>query len=158
MLRYCAIRIALLIPILLCVSFIIFWLIDLAPGEITDTMITDQMTEEDIQILRAKYDLDKPLIVRYGKYIWNLLHGDLGRSQVSNLSVWEQYKIRFPFTLRLSIYSLILGVALAIPAGIFAAKHAGTIWDNITTAIAMLGLPCPTSGWADLADILLYEA
>ena len=156
MLRYCAIRIALLIPILLCVSFIIFWLIDLAPGEITDTMITDEMTEEDIQILRAKYDLDKPLIVRYGKYIWNLLHGDLGRSQVSNLSVWEQYKIRFPFTLRLSIYSLILGVALAIPAGIFAAKHAGTIWDNITTAIAMLGLSMPNF-WLGLMLLIYFS-
>jgi len=143
MLRYSAKRILLLIPILLCVTFIIFSLMDLAPGTIIDTMISEDMTQEDIEFLKSKYDLDKPMVVRYGKYIWNLLHGDLGSSQITGLSVWEQFSERWPNTLRLSVFSLIFGVALAIPAGIFAAKHAGTIWDNITTALAMVGLSMP---------------
>ena len=67
MLRYSAIRILLLIPIIICVTFIIYWLVDLAPGTIVDTMINEDMTEEDIAALKAKYDLDKPMIVRYGK-------------------------------------------------------------------------------------------
>lgn len=143
MLRYSAKRILMLIPILLCVTFIIFALMDLAPGTIIDSMITEDMTQEDIEFLESKYDLDKPMIVRYGIYIWNLLHGDLGSSQVTGLSVWEQFSERWPNTLWLSVFSLMFGVALAIPAGIFAAKHAGTIWDNITTALAMVGLSMP---------------
>lgn len=143
MLRYSANRILMLIPILLCVTFIIFALMDLAPGTIIDSMITEDMTQEDIEFLESKYDLDKPMIVRYGIYIWNLLHGDLGSSQVTGLSVWEQFSERWPNTLWLSVFSLMFGVALAIPAGIFAAKHAGTIWDNITTALAMVGLSMP---------------
>jgi peptide/nickel transport system permease protein len=132
-----------LIPILLCVTFIIFTLMDLAPGTIIDSMITEDMTPQDIEFLRAKYDLDKPMVVRYGKYIWNLLHGDLGSSQITGLSVWEQFSARWPNTLWLSVFSLMFGVALAIPAGLFAAKYAGSIWDNITTALAMVGLSMP---------------
>ena len=143
MLRYSAIRILLLIPILLCVTFIIYGLMDLAPGTIVDTMITDEMTQEDIELLRSKYDLDKPMIVRYGKYIWNLMHGDLGSSQITGLSVWSQFSARWPNTLWLAVFSMIFGVCLAIPCGIFAAKHTGTIWDNITTAFAMIGLSMP---------------
>ena len=149
MLRYSAFRILLFIPILLCVTFIIFGLMDLAPGTVIDSMKTETMTQEDIEFLEAKYDLDKPMIVRYGKYIWNLLHGDLGSSQITGLSVWDQFSTRFPNTLRLSVYSLIFGVALAIPAGILAAKYAGTILDNITTALAMIGLSMP-SFWLGL--------
>ncbi len=143
MLRYSAKRILMLIPILLCVTFIIFWLMDMAPGTIIDSMVTEDMTPQDIELLRAKYDLDKPMVVRYGKYIWNLLHGDLGSSQITGLSVWEQFSSRWPNTLWLSVFSLMFGVALAIPAGLFAAKYAGSIWDNITTALAMVGLSMP---------------
>lgn len=156
MLRYSAMRILMFIPILLCVTFIIFALMDLAPGTIIDTMVTDEMTEEDIDFLRSKYDLDKPMIVRYGKYVWNLLHGDLGSSQITGLSVWEQYSDRFPNTMWLSIFSLIFGVALAIPAGILAAKYAGTIWDNITTALAMIGLSMPNF-WLGLMLLTLFS-
>ncbi len=157
MLRYTAMRILMFIPILLCVTFIIFALMDLAPGTIVDTMITETMTQEDISALEAKFDLDKPMVVRYVKYIWNLLHGDLGSSQITGLSVWDQFSSRFPNTLRLSVYSLIFGVALAIPAGIFAAKHAGTIWDNITTALAMIGLSMP-SFWLGLMLLILFSS
>ena len=65
MLRYSAIRILLLIPIIICVTFIIYWLVDLAPGTVVDTMINEDMSQEDIDALYARYDLDKPMIVRY---------------------------------------------------------------------------------------------
>ena len=116
---------------------------DLAPGTIVDSMITDQMTQEDIENLRAQYDLDKPMIYRYGKYMWGLLRGDLGKSQVTGMSVWDLYITRFPRTLQLALVALILGVAMAIPLGIFAAKHAGTIWDNLTTVFSLFGLSMP---------------
>lgn len=156
MLRYAVIRILLLIPILLCVTFIVYGLMDLAPGTVVDSMITDEMTQEDIQKLYAEYDLDKPMIVRYAKYIWNLCHGDLGHSMVSNLPVFRTFFERFPNTLKMSIFSIIVATLIAIPLGIFNAKHAGTIWDNLTTAITMIGLAMP-SFWLGLLLLIWFS-
>jgi peptide/nickel transport system permease protein len=59
------------------------------------------------------------------------------------MSVWELYITRFPKTLQLALVALVLGVAVAIPLGIFAAKHAGTIWDNLTTVFSLFGISMP---------------
>lgn len=143
MLRYVCFRILLLIPIIICVSFIIFALMDLAPGTIIDTIDTTEMTQEQIKELEVQYGLDKPMIVRYGIYMVNLVKGDMGKSQITNLPVWETYISRLPRTLELAFLGLILGVAIAIPLGILAAKYAGTIWDNIITVFSMFGLSAP---------------
>ncbi len=156
MLRYSAIRILLLIPILICVTFIIYFLVDIAPGTVVDTMINEDMTPEDIAALYAKYDLDKPMIVRYGKYMWGLLHADLGASQISGLSVWTQFSSRWPNTIKLAIFSVLIGTVIAIPLGIFAAKHAGSIWDNLVTAFTMIGLSMP-GFWLGLMLLILFS-
>ena len=153
MLKYALRRLLWLIPTIAMVSFIIYALMDLAPGSVIDSMVSEEMTQEDIDELRAEFDLDKPMIYRYGKYMLNLLRGDLGRSQVSDISVWELYSSRFPMTLRLAVLSLIIGVAIALPLGIFAAKHSGTIWDNLTTSVSLFGISMPTF-WIGL--LLLY--
>jgi len=143
MVRYSIIRILWLIPILLCVTFIVYALIDAAPGTIADTMIGDSMTEEEIEELYAFYDLDKPMIYRYGKYMWNLLHGDLGKSQTSGEPTWHAFFSRMWASVSLSFSGLILGIIIAIPLGILAAKHAGTIWDNLITAFTLIGMSMP---------------
>ena len=155
MIRYSVIRILLLIPILICVTFIVYTLIDLAPGTIVDTMINEDMTPEDIEILKAKFDLDKPMIWRYGKYMWNLLHGDLGSSQISGLTVWSQFSSRFKNTFYLAIFSIIVATIIAIPLGIFAAKHDGGILDNLTTAFTMIGVSMPNF-WLGLLLLILF--
>jgi len=156
MIRYSAIRILLLIPILVCVTFIIYFLVDLAPGTVVDTMINEDMTPEDIAALYAKYDLDKPMIVRYGKYMWNLLHADLGYSQITGIPVWTQFISRWPNTVWLAVFSVAFGTVIAIPLGIFAAKHSGTIWDNLTTAFTMIGLSMP-GFWLGLMLLILFS-
>ncbi len=149
-------RILWLIPTIICVSFIIYALMDLAPGTVVDSMITSEMTKEDIAELRAQYDLDKPMVYRYGKYMLRLVQGDLGKSQVSGLSVWDLYTSRFPMTLRLALVSLCIGVAIALPLGIFAALHSGTIWDNLTTGIALIGISMP-SFWTGLLLLFAFS-
>ena len=156
MVRYAVIRLLLLIPILICVTFIVYALIDLAPGTIVDTMINEDMTPEDIDALYAKYDLDKPMIYRYGKYMWNLLHGDLGASQITGISVWEQFSSRFKNTVYLAVFSVCVAVLIAIPLGIFAAKHAGTILDNLTTAFTMIGVSMPNF-WLGLMLLIWFS-
>ena len=156
MLRYVVSRILWLIPVLLCVSFIIYALMDFAPGSVIDQMLTEEMTQEDINLLRERYDLDKPMIYRYGVYMAGLLRGDLGTSQITGLSVWEQYLTRWPATLKLSFLSLVVGVCLAIPLGIFAAKYSGTLIDNGTTAFTLVGLSMPAF-WLGLLLLIWFS-
>ena len=156
MIRYIIKRVLWLIPIILCVALIVYCLLDLAPGTVVDTMITDAMTPEQVEELRAEYDLDKSVLYRYGKYMLNLVQGDLGRSQVTNEKVWESFITKFPATLELAIAGLIIGVGLAVPLGIFAAKHAGTIWDNLTTIFTLIGMSMP-SFWLGLLLIIEFS-
>ena len=156
MLRYSIKRILLIIPVLICVTFIIYALLDLAPGSVVDMMISDEMTQEDVAVLMAKYDMDKPMIYRYGKFIFGLLQGDLGVSMLSGESVWQVYVSRWPATLKLSLSSLVLGVVLGISLGIFAAKHAGTILDNLTTAFTLIGLSMP-GFWLGLLLLMWFS-
>ena len=155
MLRYIVRRLLWLIPVIILVSLAIYILMDLAPGTVIDSLITEQMTPEDIEKLRQEYDLDKPVIYRYGKYMWGLLHGDLGRSQVTGISVWESFMTRFPATLKLSLVSVVIGTVLAIPIGIFAARRAGTIWDNLTTGFTLIGQSMP-SFWLGLLLLIAF--
>jgi peptide/nickel transport system permease protein len=133
-----------LIPVILLVSFIVYWLADLAPGDFVDNMVSAEMTKEDIAALKAQYDLDKPMIYRYGKYMWNLLHGDLGVSVLSNKSVWQTYKSKFPNTIKLTLVGMILGLIVAIPLGIYCARHAGGITDNLATIVVIFGISMPS--------------
>jgi peptide/nickel transport system permease protein len=126
------------------VAFIIYALIDLAPGTILDTISTENLSPEEYQQLVEQYDLDKPMIYRYAKYMLNLLRGDLGRGEATGLDVWREYTSRFPATLKLAIAGLIIGVALAIPLGIIAAKNAGTWVDNLVTGFTMIGISMPS--------------
>ena len=157
MIRYILKRIILLIPVIICVSFIIYGLMDLAPGTVIDQMINEKTTPEEVEELRRMYDLDKPMIYRYGKYMLGLLHGDLGKSQLNGMSVWSQFISRFPNTLLLAGVGLVIGLLIAIPLGIFAAKHAGSVWDNIVTAASMIGLSLP-GFWISLLLIIIFSA
>ena len=156
MYRYVIKRILWLIPIIIVVSLIVYALMDLAPGTIIDSMITDAMTEEDIAALRAKYDLDKPMLYRYGKYMFNLVQGDLGTSKITNINVWETYIGRLPNTLILALAALVIGSIVAIPLGILAARRAGTLVDNAVTLFTLLGMSMP-GFWLGLLLLLAFS-
>ena len=156
MFRFVFKRILLIIPIIICVSFIVFALVDLAPGNIVDSMINENMTNEDIDALMRMYDLDKPMIYRYGKYMRNLLQGDLGVSLTSNLSIWDTFMDKLPNTLLLSFSGLVIGLSCAIPLGITAAKHAGSIADSVTTILAVIGVSIPVF-WLALLLLQLFS-
>ena len=154
--RYILKRILWLIPVILCVSLIVFSLMDLTPGTIVDTMIGETTTPEDIAALRALYDLDKPMIYRYAKYMIHLVQGDLGTSDVSGLSVWGQYISKLPNTLLLSLAALVIGAAMSIPMGINAAKKAGKLADTATTTFALVGISMP-GFWLALLLLLVFS-
>ena len=156
MFRYVILRILWLIPVIICVSFIVFTLMELAPGTVVDSMISEAATVEDLAALRAKYDLDKPMIYRYGKYMYKLVQGDLGLSDVSKTSVWNIYITRLPNTLLLSLAALVIGSGVSIPMGIRAARHAGKLSDTATTTFTLIGMSMP-SFWLGLLLLFLFS-
>ena len=156
LIRYVIKRVILVIPVIICVSFIVYTLVDLAPGDAVDSMITSEMTQEDADALRAQYDMDKSMIYRYGKYMYNLVQGDLGISTATKASVWSTYISRLPNTLILALSGLVIGVSAAIPLGIHAAKRSGSIADNVTTVLVVLGISMP-SFWLALLLLQLFS-
>ena len=101
MAKYIAKRILQVIPMLLIVSFIVFSLIQLAPYDAIDAITTPNMSQEAIDLLRARYGLDQPFLVQYVLWLKNILTGDLGYSLVSQQSISSELAIRIPNTIKL---------------------------------------------------------
>ncbi|MCL2391332.1 MAG: ABC transporter permease subunit [Oscillospiraceae bacterium] len=156
MIRYVLKRLLTLIPVIIAVSFIVFALMELAPGTIIDAMITDGMTPDDIQTLIREFNLDRSMFYRYGLYMLNLLQGDLGVSDATRISVWSTFITRLPNTLILSFTALIFGILFAVPMGIFAARRAGTLLDNVATGVTLVGMSMPIF-WIGLLLLLLFS-
>lgn len=156
MVRYIIRRLLYLIPVVLCVSFLIFALMDLTPGTVVDSMIPNDATPEMVESIYAQYDLDKPMVYRYVKYMFNFIQGDLGKSDISGEDILQMYLTRLPNTLLLAVTSLFIAAVLAIPMGIRAARNAGTLTDNLTTVATLIGMAMP-SFWLGLLLLFFFS-
>ena len=153
--RYIIKRILLIIPVVFFVSFIIFWLLDLAPGDAAYILATDEMTDEEIEVLRESMGLNDPVFERYLRYIAGVARGDLGTSIRSGAPVWDQYIARFPTTAKLAVASELVTVLIAIPMGIIAARKKDSWVDFGATSFNLLGLSIPNF-WLGLLLILWF--
>lgn len=156
MLKYIGKRLLLMLPILLCVSLLVFAIVELSPADPTYLIANDNLTDEQIEAIRTAYGFNDPFFVRYGRYIVNLIKGDLGTSYLTHQPVWDEFSARFPYTLKLSGLSLLISTLAAIPLGILAARKQNTWLDSSTTAFALLGISMP-SFWLGLLLILLFS-
>ena len=156
MIRYVIKRVVLLIPVIIAVTFIVYTLVELAPGTYVDTIIYGYMTSEDVEAVMKAYDLDRSMLYRYGKYMLHLVQGDLGSSFSTKMDVFEMYMARLPNTLILSLTAVIVGVAISLPLGILAARRAGTIVDAATTAFSLAGVSMPVF-WLGLLLVMLFS-
>ena len=156
MIRYVLKRIIWLIPVIIAVSFIVFTLMELAPGNFIDAIMSEEMTPEERQELIERHNLHRPMIYRYGLYMLNLVQGDLGVSDHTQISVWGTFINRLPNTLILSFSALIIGVAISIPLGMIAARRAGSLADNAVTLFALIGMSMPLF-WLGLMLLLVFS-
>ena len=156
MIRYLIKRLLMLIPVILAVSLIVFVLMNIIPGNPLGRYNLDDFSEEDIAALRQELGLDDPLLVRYGRYMFRMIQGDLGVSDINGYSVWDSFMSRLPNTLLLALCAFTIGVAIAIPMGVIAARRAGKITDNLTTALTMVGMSMP-GFWLGILLILLFS-
>ena len=153
--KYILKRLLLLLVVILGVSFLIYFIMDMAPGDLARTILGEEATIEELEELRHELGLDQPVIVRYPKYMWNLLHGDLGYSYKYGEAVWDLYVQRLPATLLLALSATIVSTLLSIPMGIYAALKRGTLQDNVVSGLSIIGLAAPHY-WVGLMLIILF--
>ncbi len=121
------------IPVLFAISFIVFTILRLAPGDPVDTLLGQRYTEETAARLRAKYGYDQPLLVQYGKYLSNLMRGDLGVStRHADFTVSEVIWPKIKVSSQLGAMALVITFAIGIPVGVYAALARGTPLDPLT--------------------------
>ena len=156
MFRYIMKRILMMIPVLIAVSFVVYFLMDLAPGDIISSMAPQDATEEEIEIMREELGLNGSLIERYFRYLGNLLRGDMGMSLSLKRPVADVFFERFPATLELALAATVVALAISIPLGIAAATHHRSFLDGFSMVTAMLGLSMP-GFWLGLLLILFFS-
>ena len=153
MLAYIVRRILATIPVMAVVTVFVFALLHLSPGDPAAIIAGDTATAADIARIHAKLGLDQPLYVQFTTWAWNLLHGDLGISIFTNLPVLKLIGQRVEPTLALTVSTLVVSIAVAIPLGIVAAWKAGTWIDRVVMMFAVLGFSVPVFV---LAYLLIY--
>ena len=157
MIKFFLKRIAMIIPTFIGVTLLTFALIHLIPGDPVVLIAGERgITPERHAILRAELGLDKPILVQYGRYVWGVLHGDLGKSIVTKQPVFKEFITLFPATVELSFFALILAVVFGIPAGVIAGVKRGSVFDHSVMGLSLTGYSMPIFWWA-LLMILFFS-
>lgn len=140
---------------LVLVSFLVFGLLNLLPGDVIATLTDGQLyTKADAAMLRHELGLDKPLVTRYALWVWDAGHGDLGKSLVSGRPVLGILKAALPVSLELAILALLLALATGIPLGVYSAVRQNRAGDYLARLVAILGYSIPHFYLATLVIVL----
>jgi len=155
MFSYILRRILILIPLLLAISIVVFFMIHLIPGDPVQIMLGDKGSEEDVARLRSELGFDQPLHTQYLKFLGNLLQGDLGRSIRNRNPVIYEIRAAFPATIELTVLSMIFASFIGIAAGIISAIKQYSLIDNLTMVGALLGISMPVF-WVGMMLMLIF--
>lgn len=144
MTRFISRRLLQIIPLLLAITLISFGVMQIAPGDYLDTLRGQPtIRPETIESLRVAFGLDKPWYFQYGRWLVNALHGDFGYSFTYKIGVFTLIRQRVYYTLLLAIWSTIFSWAIAIPLGIYIARHRNSFADRLANVIAFMGISLP---------------
>ena len=154
--RYIFKRNVMLLPVLLGVTFLVFSIISLTPGDVATMILGQGATQESVAELRTEMGLDEPLIVQYGKYLGNLVRGDMGISYATKKPVVEEILSRFPNTLTLAFFSILVSILISIPIGVISAVKQYSSFDNLGMIFALIGISMP-SFWLGLILIIVFS-
>lgn len=155
MLKYIIKRLLLLIPVLFGISLVVFIVMHLFTADPAALILGQHATQAQIQALRQEMGLNDPIYVQFGKFLWNLLHGDLGRSLMTRRPVVQEFISQFPATIELALFSLFLATVVGILAGIISAVKRYSIWDYASMFGALLGVSMPIF-WLGLILIIIF--
>ena len=141
--KYIFKRVLYSIVAVLVLLLLLFLMLELMPGS---PFNDDKLSQEQIDLLYQKYGLDQPIIVRYFKYLFNILRGDFGVSYniASNVPITDLLKTRVPTSIRLGGQAVFLGASVGLLLGLVAALKHNTVFDTIATIISVLGVSLPS--------------
>ncbi|WP_439572198.1 ABC transporter permease [Phreatobacter sp.] len=143
MFAYVVRRVLSTIPVMAVVALFVFSLLYIAPGDPAAVIAGDQATPEDVEKIRQSLGLDRPFLVRFGEWAWQIVRLDLGTSIFTGLPVTQLIAQRLEPTMSLMVVTLLLAVTVAVPLGVLAAWQAGTVIDRLIMAFAVFGFSVP---------------
>jgi peptide/nickel transport system permease protein len=158
MVTYFIKRLLEMIPTIIGITLVSFFIIHLAPGKPTDilTEFNPKITPEAREKLEKYYGLDKPIITQYGIWLKRIVKLDFGESfSTDKRPVWDKIKERLPITIIINVLSLILVILIAIPIGVSSATHQYSLYDKITTVAVFVGFAIPTF-WLALLLMIFF--
>lgn len=153
--HYATQRLLLVIPVMLGVTAIVFAILHLTPGDPLRILAGDRVPEEQLEQLRVELGLDRPIPVQYIYWLGDVLRGDLGDSLALKRPVAQIISERLPFTLRLSLSSMVFSLALGIPLGLLAAVWHNRWPDHLSSNLSVFWFSMP-SFWLGLMFILAF--
>jgi len=153
--RFVLRRVLLLMPILIGVSVLIFLIMHLLPGDPARLIAGEDASEEEIEMIRVKYGLDKPLVIQYLIFMENLFKGEV-KSLRSDVPVFEELFPRYLNTIQLAFSSVLIASILGILFGVVAAVHRNSIIDNLVMAVSLFGVSMPIF-WLGILLILFFS-
>lgn len=157
MLRFIVRRLALLVPVLLGLSVLLFIWVRALPGDPARALLGERATPEGIAAVSERYGFDEPLIQQYFTYLKALLSGDFGSSIKTGQDVAASFVEKFPATVELAVSALLLAVVIGIPMGYLAAKHQGRSLDTLVMSGSLLGVVTPVFFLAILLKLVFAD-
>lgn len=158
MFQYIVKRILWLFPILLGVSFIVFTIMYLSPGDPVTMVLGEGATPEQYEAMRVQMGLDRSFFEQFFHYIKNVVvEFDLGRSYVSGRVVMDEILVRLPNTIKLSVWSVLFASLIGIPLGVISASRPYSKVDNFVMFLSLVGVSMPTF-WQALLLIILFTS
>ena len=140
----------------LIISTIVFLVIRVIPGDPALVIAGIDASETDIEDIRARLGMDKPILQQYGEWIWNIARLDFGNSMISGQPVTQLIFERFPLTLALALLGLVISILISIPLGVVSAVKRWSFWDYLGMAFSQIGMAIP-SFWLGILLLLLLS-
>ena len=156
MLKYISKRIIYLIPVLIGIVFLVFTIMYFSPGDPAKLILGDRAPEEQVAALRHELGLDLPYYQQLFNYIKNAMHGDFGNSYQLRMPVWDIIKLRFPLTLQLTTFTMLIAVLIGVPVGILSAVKQYSVIDAFSVIFALLMASIPAF-WLGMLLMLLFS-
>jgi len=144
-----------IIPVLLGVSIVVFFMVRMIPGDPAHIILGQQATPAQVQQVRENMGLDKPIIVQYGLFLKDALRGDLGDSIVTGRPVTTELMVRLPATFELTAFAMLIAVLVGIPVGVISAVKQYSLLDKTTSVLALTGISMPIF-WLAMILVVIF--
>jgi peptide/nickel transport system permease protein len=144
-----------IIPVLLGVSIVVFFMVRAIPGDPAQLLLGQQATQAQVEQVRENMGLDKPVIVQYGIFLADALRGDLGSSIVTGRPVTTELLARLPATLELTAFAMLVAILVGVPVGVISAVKQYSLLDKFTSVLALTGISMPIF-WLAMILIVIF--